>query len=170
MDVYSAILLKRAVRDFQEHPLPEDAVHKILNAGRRAQSAKNMQPWHFIAVKDRQRLISLSKCGHFAGHIAGAAMAVAIITLPPEQRFSILFDAGQSAAYMQLAAWELGIGSCLATIYEPERAREILGFPEEFAINIAISFGYPREESVITKPPQTGGRMPASEIFHFETW
>lgn len=170
MDVYSAILTKRAVRKFQDPSLPEDAVHKILNAGRRSQSAKNMQPWHFIAVQDRQKLIALSKCGHFASHLAGAALGVAIITLPPEQRFSILFDAGQSAAYMQLAAWEMGIGSCLATIYEPEKARSLLGFPEEYAINIAISFGYPQDDSVITKPPQAGGRLPASDVIHFDTW
>ena len=44
---------------------------------------------------------------------------------------------------MQLAAWSLGIGSCLATIYETEKARQLLGFPLNVHLHVAISFGYP---------------------------
>jgi len=68
-----------------------------------------------------------------------------------------MFDLGQAAAYMQLAAWELGIGSCLASIYQPERAREILGFPEDLHLRIALSFGYPLDEEKISAPPKKGG-------------
>ncbi len=52
MDVLEAINQKRAVRQFKAEKLPEEAVQTILNAGRRAQSAKNVQPWQFIAVQD----------------------------------------------------------------------------------------------------------------------
>jgi nitroreductase len=121
MNVSDAIKYKRAVRQFQDKPLPRDVILAILNAGRRAQSSKNTQPWHFIAIQDKGTLKALSGLGTYAGHLAGAALGVAVITTSPEQRFSIMFDAGQAAAYMQLTAWELGIGSCLATIYEPER-------------------------------------------------
>jgi nitroreductase len=100
-----------------------------VNAGRRAQSSKNSQPWHFIVIRDAATLKSLSELGNWATHIAGAAMAIAIITPDPDTRFSIMFDAGQSAAYMQLAAWELGVGSCLATIYETEKRVICWGFP-----------------------------------------
>ncbi|MGD2158426.1 MAG: nitroreductase family protein [Anaerolineales bacterium] len=170
MNVADAIRTKRAVRTFQDKPIPEETVKAILNAGRRAQSAKNMQPWHFIAIQDRELLKSLSEMGHFAGHLAGASLGVAILTLPPEQRFSIMFDAGQAAAYMQLAGWELGIASCPATIYEPERARELLGFPEEWHIRIALSFGYPQDPEALTRPPGKGGRHPFDEIVHWDTW
>lgn len=170
MQVYDAIQTKRAVRGFAEKPLPQEAVRAILNAGRRAQSAKNLQPWHFIAIRDRGTLEALSQTGHFAGHISGAALGVAILTPPPDQRFSVMFDAGQAAAYMQLAAWELGIGSCLATIYEHEDAREILGFPEDLHIRIVISFGYPKAEEELSRPPQLGGRRPFDEVIHWDTW
>ena len=170
MNVSDAIQTKRAVRRFQDRSLPPEAVRAILNAGRRAQSSKNTQPWHFIAIQDRTTLETLSEMGNWAGHLADAALGVAILTPPPEQRFSIMFDAGQSAAYMQLAGWELGIGSCLATIYDTEGARKLLGFPQELHIRIAISFGYPNEINDLTRPPGKGGRKSFDDITHWDHW
>jgi nitroreductase len=170
MNVSEAIRTKRAVREFQDILLPEDAVFDILNAGRRAQSSKNTQPWQFIAIRDRQTLEALSHMGNSALHMAGAALGLVILTPDPAVRFSIMFDAGQSAAYMQLAAWELGIGSCLATIYEPEKARQLLGFPEDLHVRIAISFGYPKEPQVLSKAPTRGGRRALDELVHWEKW
>ncbi len=170
MEVHEAIRTKRAVRRFREEPLPPEVIRAILNAGRRAQSSKNTQPWQFIAITDRETLEALATCGHYAGHLAGAALGVALLTPDPAQRFSIMFDAGQAAAYMQLAAWELGVGSCLATIYEPERARAILGFPPEWHLRIAISFGYPLDEHILHRPPRPGGRRPLPEVVHWNRW
>ncbi len=170
MNVSEAIHLKRAVRSFKEQSLPDEASFAILNAGRRAQSAKNMQAWHFIAIQDRETLKALSRMGIYAGHLAKAVLGVAIITPPPETRFSIMFDAGQAAAYMQLAAWEMGIGSCPATIYEPEKARQLLGFPAELEIRIVLSFGYPADPGDLNRPPQKGGRKPFSDNIHWEKW
>jgi nitroreductase len=170
MEVGEAIRLKRAVREFDPRPLPDEAVGRILGAGRRAQSSKNTQPWHFIAIRKRATLEALSRLGMYAGHMAGAALGVAILTPDPASRFSILFDAGQAAAYMQLAAWELGIGSCLATIYEPEAARRLLRFPEDLHLHIALSFGYPADPSALSAPPRASGRRPLDRTIHFERW
>ncbi|HLB47641.1 MAG TPA: nitroreductase family protein [Anaerolineales bacterium] len=170
MDVHEAIRTQRAVRQFADTPIPDEVVLQIVNAGRRAQSAKNMQPWHFIALRDKNRLKKLSECGTYAQHLAGAALGIAIITVHPDTRWSIMFDAGQAAAYMQLEAWELGVGSCMATIYEPDKARELLGFPEDLHLRAAISFGYPAEESKLTEPPKRGGRNTLGEVLHWERW
>jgi nitroreductase len=170
MNVEQAIRTKRAIRQFEDQPLPSDVVRSILNAGRRAQSAKNSQPWHFIAIQEKPTLKALSELGPWASHLGGAALGIAILTPNPDTRFSIMFDAGQSAAYMQLAAWELGVGSCLATIYEPERARELLGFPDELHIRVAISFGYPLEKSEKTTLARKGGRRAFDETVHWERW
>lgn len=170
MNVSEAIRTKRAVRNFQSEKLKEEEVREILNAGRRAQSAKNSQPWHFIAVQDKKLLQALSETGTWADHLSGAALGIAILTPPPEQRFSILFDAGQAAAYMQLAAWNLGIGSCLATVYEPDIARELLRYPQDYQIHIIISFGYPLDPDMLTDPPKKGGRKQFDETVHWETW
>jgi nitroreductase len=96
MNVSEAIRFKRAVRQFSQEPLPEAAVHAILNAGRRAQSSKNTQPWHFIAIRDKTILQALSECGPWAGHLAGAALGVALVSEDPNERFQILFDLGQA--------------------------------------------------------------------------
>ncbi|RMF49468.1 MAG: nitroreductase [Anaerolineae bacterium] len=170
MDVSQAIRTKRAVRKFRPERLQEAEIRAILNAGRRAQSSKNSQPWHFIAVQERETLQALSQCGDWAGHIAGAALAVAILTPEPLAKFQTMFDAGQAAAYMQLAAWEMGIGSCPASIYQPERARAILGFPAEWHVRIILSFGYPADATVLTRPNRPGGRRSLDDIVHWERW
>jgi nitroreductase len=71
---------------------------------------------------------------------------------------------------MQLAAWESGIGSCLASIYEQEKARHILGYPENMHLRIAISFGYPLEPKDLTRPPKKGGRRRMGEVVHWDRW
>ena len=170
MNVSDAIRTKRAVRKFQDKPLPGDVVHAILNAGRRSQSSKNEQAWQFIVIRDKTILKALSDCGTWAGHLAGAAMAVAILTPDPASKFQIMFDAGQAAAFMQLAAWELGVGSVPASIYETEKAREILGFPSEWHLRIALSFGYPAEPEKLSAAPKKGGRRSLEEVVHWDRW
>jgi nitroreductase len=170
MDVSEAIRLKRTVRNYKDQPLPDDAVQAILNAGRRSQSSKNTQPWHFIAIRDKAVLKELSELGDWAGHLAEAALGIAILTPDPQSKFQVLFDAGQAAAYMQLAAWELEIGSCLASIYQPDKARDLLGFPADLHLRIAISFGYPQEPEKLSQPPKTGGRRKFDEVVHFDRW
>lgn len=170
MNVSEAIRLKRTVREFQPQPLEPGHLDAILNAGRRAQSSKNTQPWHFIAIQERETLIALSKLGPWAGHLAGAALGVAIVHPDPAERFQIMFDIGQAAAYMQLAAWELEIGSCLASIYEPDKARDMLGFPPEYHLRICISFGYPLMTEKLTQPPKAGGRQSFEQVVHWDRW
>jgi nitroreductase len=71
---------------------------------------------------------------------------------------------------MQLAALDLGVGSCLATIYEYEKARKLLGFPEDWHLRIALSFGYPAEEDALTRPLKKGGREPLDQLVHWNCW
>ncbi len=170
MNVAQAIREKFAVRAFLPAPLPDDVVGRILGAGRRAQSAKNSQPWQFIAVRERSTLEQLSRTGRYAGHLAGASLGVIIATPDPAQKATIMFDAGQAAAYMQLAAWEEGVGSCLASLYEPEAVRRILGIPAEWYANVAISFGYFDPKLQPPSGVRNPGRKPMEEIVHWEKW
>jgi nitroreductase len=170
MNVSECIRTKRAVRQFTDQPAPEEAIRAVLNAGRRAQSSKNTQPWSFVVVRDRERLKKLSECGTYAGHLAGAAFAVALVSPDPAARWQIAFDLGQAAAYMQLAAWEMGLGSCLASIYEPEKARAILGLPADRHFDAALSFGYPAPDQVRPSVVKKGGRRLFEEVVHWERW
>jgi nitroreductase len=163
MKVLEAIRTKRAVRQFTDQPVPDDLIREILNAGRRAQSSKNDQPWHFIVVRNRDTLRQLSECGQYAGHLAGAAFAVALVRSVDHD-----FDLGQAAAYMQLAAWELGVGSCIASIWEPERAKATLGVPNDQHFDTAISFGYAAQQPPAT--PKPGGRRSFEDVVRWERW
>lgn len=169
MEVWDAIRSKRAVRNFLDKPLDEAHIRRILDAGRRSQSSKNSQPWHFIAVQDKETLKKISQMGDFLGHVAGAALCV-VILIPVENERTIwhFFDTGQSASYMQLAAQEVGVGSCLGTIYKPDEVRDLLGFPDDLQARLLISFGYPAPD----QRPGSGkdGRRDFEEVVHWERW
>jgi nitroreductase len=158
--ILDLIRTKRAVREFKDERVPEEIVREILEAGRLAQSSKNDQPWHFVVIRDRETLRQLSTCGRYAGHLAGADFAVALVIQPGYD-----FDMGQAAAYMQLAAWDRGVGSCIASMWEPDRAKEILGIPADRQFDTALSFGYPAK-----KPGKIKDRRPLEEIVFRERW
>lgn len=170
MNVSDAVRTKRAVRKFTAQQLPQEVLLAILNAGRHAQSAKNAQAWRFLVVTDKAMLGKLSQLGPWAGHLSGAAAAICILTPDPDSRFSVLFDAGQAAAYMQLAAWELGVGSVPATLYDHEKARKLLCIPADWHVRVALSFGYPADEEELTRPPRRGGRLSLGQVVHWGTW
>ncbi len=118
MDVWAAISTKRVVRRFEDRPIEPDQLDRILNAGRRAASSKNLQRWDFIVCLDRAHLGELAAVGPFARHLAGAAAGIALVTPDPRgvgASLSIMFDLGQAAANMMLAAWELGSSGSAAS-------------------------------------------------------
>jgi nitroreductase len=173
VNVWDAVHAKRAVREFSDRPIPEEALDRIVRAGARAHSSKNRQRWAFIVVRDRERLAALSETGPYAGHVAGAAAAIALVTPDPQgpgQPLSVVWDVGGAAAQMMLVAWELGIGSCPATVYEQDAAREILGYPSGQWCEYLLSFGYPADPSILTAPNRRGGRRPIGEVVHQERW
>jgi nitroreductase len=173
MDAWTAIRTKRMVRRFEARPLEPEHLARILDAGRHAASSKNQQRWDFIAVEERARLEALSKCGPFAGHVAGAAAAVALVTPDPRpagSSTSLMWDLGLAAENMMLAAWELGVGSCPGTVYDQGIARDVLGFPADRFCGYVLSFGYPADPTDLNRPPKAGGRRPLDEVVHRETW
>jgi nitroreductase len=173
MTVRDAVAHKRAIREFADRPLAEADLEAILDAGRRAHSAKNKQRWAFIVVRDRERLAQLSKLGPWCGHVAGAAAAIALVTPDPhaaDASLSITWDLGGAAAQMMLVAWELGVGSCPATVYEHDLARELLGYPADMHCEFMLSFGYPADPDALTRPNKAGGRKPVEDLVHAERW
>lgn len=173
LSVWQAILTKRAVREFSPQPLDPEHLERILRAGRRSGSSKNLQRWEFIVCLDRDHLRELAAVGPWAGHLAGAAVGLALVTPHSETAddpLSVMFDLGQAAAYMMLAAWELGIGSVPATVYEPDLARRLLGYPAGYHCEYLLSFGYPADDAVLTAPNRSGRRRPLEEIVHDERW
>jgi nitroreductase len=171
--VWTAIDTKRAIRRFDGRALDEAHLARILNAGRRSGSSKNLQRWTFIVCRDREHLRRLSEVGPWAGHLAGAAVAIALVTPRSETAddpLSVMFDLGLAAENMMLAAWELGIGSVPATVYEHDLARELLGFPSDRHCEFLISFGHPADPDDLLRPPRAGKRRPLADVVHEERW
>lgn len=173
LSVWEAVSSRRVVRRFAERPLEEEHLERILRAGRRANSSKNRQRWAFIVCRDRDHLRQLAEVGPWAGHVAGAAAAIALVTPEPAKTgipLSVMFDLGMAADSMMLTAWELGIGSVPATVYQHDRARELLGYPDDHHCEFLLSFGYPLDPDELTRPLRAGGRRPLGEIVHEERW
>jgi nitroreductase len=173
METWNAIDSLRVVREFSADPIADEHIDRIIDAGRRAGSSKNLQRWGFVVVRDRDRLARLGDVGPYAGHVVGAPLAIALVCPDPAKTsgpHSIMWDLGRAAQNMVLAAWELGIGSCPATVHEPSVAKEVLQLPDEQLCEYVLSFGYPADESVLTAPKRSGGRLPQSDVRHEETW
>ena len=173
MEILDVIGHQRVVRAFADRPLPPDVVTTILGAGRRAGSSKNLQRWAFITVTDRAALQRLSKVGPWCGHLAGAAMAIALVTPDPRTAaapLSVMWDLGRAAQNMTLAAWEEGVGSCPATVYEQDACREILGYPADHHCEFILSLGYPADPPDLTRPLKAGGRHDLGSMLHRERW
>jgi nitroreductase len=171
--VWKAISSMRVVRRFEDRPLEPAHLDRILRAGRHAGSSKNLQRWTFIVCRDRAHLRELAELGPWAGHLAGAALAIALITPDPngtDAPHSIMFDLGRAAQNMMLIAWELGIGSVPATIYQHDRARRLLGYPADQHCEYVLSFGYPADPTDLTRPPKAGGRRDLEALVRDEHW
>ncbi|HVU14920.1 MAG TPA: nitroreductase family protein [Phototrophicaceae bacterium] len=165
MNVQEAIRSKHAVRKFSDQAVPDDVIRQILDAGRRSQSSKNTQPWQFVVIRKRETLVALSKLGTFAGHLAGANFAVVLVGAQHSDWNS--FDLGQASSYLQLAAWDLGVGSVIAAIYPEDQVKALLGIPADQTVYCALSFGYPAADWVNAK---MGGRKPLDEVVRWERW
>jgi nitroreductase len=173
MSAWQAVSTKRMVREFADRPLDPEHLVRILNAGRRAGSSKNLQRWEFIVCREREHLQELSAVGPWAGHLAGAAVGIALVTpvsKTADDPLSVMFDLGQAAENMMLVAWELGIGSVPATVYEHDDAQRLLGYPDTHHCEYILSFGYPADPAILTAPLKAGGRRALEDILHEERW
>jgi nitroreductase len=166
MDTWTAIDTVRVVRRFDDRPIEPDHLRRILNAARRTGSSKNDQDWAFIVVRDRAHLVALARVGPYAGHLAGAPTAVALVVPTADDRW----DLGRAAQSMILTAWELGIGSVPATVYESELASRLLGLPAAWTCPYLLSIGYPADPQILSRPKRAGGRKTLAEVVHLERW
>jgi len=171
METWDAIRSRRNVREFEDRPLPSEHLDRILEAGRRAPSSRNWQPWDFIVVTDRQQLTELAKVWRGAGHVATSAATIALILAQTEkagERERAQYDIGQATMAMLIAAADLGIGSGHAAVADQDQARKVLGFPDDRYAAYLIDLGYPADRPL--KPILKPNRRPSSEVVHRDRW
>ena len=130
VDTFLAIASRREVRDYADTPLPDDVVHRILDAGRLSGSSQNTQKWEFVVLSDKQ---AVSEFVYAPGNVLGAQLVVAIAG------DAAGFDVGRAAQNMLLAAWNEGVGSVPNGIKDRDAAEKLAGAP----VSIVLTFGYP---------------------------
>ena len=171
METWDAIRARRNVRTYRPDPVPAADLDRIAEAGWRAPSASNRQHWNFIIVTDREQLQALSTVWQGAKHIAGAAAAIALILpQPADERMKVTdrYDLGQATYAMILAAADLGVGTGHSSIGDQERAREILGVPDDHYVTYLIGVGYPDDRPL--KPIVKPNRLPFDEVVRHGRW
>jgi nitroreductase len=130
MDAFLAIASRREVRDYADTPIPDEVVHRILDAGRLSGSSQNTQKWEFVVLGDKQ---AVSEFVYAPANVLGAQLAVAIAG------DAAGFDVGRAAQNMMLAAWNAGVGSVPNGIKDRDAAERLVGAP----VSIVLTFGYP---------------------------
>ncbi len=143
MDVFDAVRTMLAIRRYQDRPVPEEVVRRILEAGRLSASARNAQPWHFIVVQNRETLRRLGELARTGPYIAQAPLAVVVAV--EKGRFS-LSDASRAIQSMMLTAWAEGVGSNWVGFEGLNgEIKSLLGIPAELDVVAIIPFGYPAQ-------------------------
>jgi nitroreductase len=169
METWDAITSRRSVRSFSDRPIGAEDLDQILEAGRRAPSSQNTQPWDFVVVTDRAQLRDLSTVWVGAKHVASSAATVAlVISDDPEPGRRVQFDLGQVTMSMMIAAADLGIGSGHAGVGDQAAANRLLGLPAGRTCSFLVALGYPAGRPLV--PIRKPDRKPFGEVVHIGTW
>lgn len=171
METWDAICARRNVRQYTPEPVSEADLNRIAEAGWRAPSAKNRQPWDFVIVTDKTALQELSTVWRGAGHIAGAPAAIALVMPAPESERRLVtdnYDLGQATMAMMIAATDLGIGTGHSSVGDQEKARKILGVPDDYLVAFLLGIGYPADRPMT--PIRKPNRRPFDEVVHQGSW
>ena len=171
METWDAIRARRNVRQYTGQPIARTDLERICEAGRRAPSAGNWQPWNFVVVTGREQLIELAKVWQGGKHIASSVATIALVAQEPEderQRELLLYDFGQATANMMIAAADLGIGSGHSAVIDQQQAQQVLGFPDGYLAVYLIGLGYPADRPL--RPISRPNRRPFDEVVHWSHW
>lgn len=171
METWDAIRARRNVRSFQDTPIEEADLNRILEAGRRTPSSSNQQRWEFVVVTDKTQLERLSHVWQGARHVPGSAATIALVAPEADEarlRESIQYDLGQLTTTIMLAAADLGIGTAHASVHDQDVAREVLGFPEGYFCAWLIALGHPADRPL--QPIRKPDRRPLEDLVHRGGW
>ncbi|HZC52783.1 MAG TPA: nitroreductase family protein, partial [Mycobacterium sp.] len=125
----------------------------------------------FVIVTDPTQLKQLSMVWMGAGHIASAAAAIVIVVpVPPDERRLVTdnYDVGQATMAMMIAATDLGIGTGHSSVGDQEKARAILGVPDDHLVAFMLGVGYPADRPLT--PIRKPNRRPFDEVVHRGRW
>ncbi|MBI9019933.1 MAG: nitroreductase family protein [Verrucomicrobia bacterium] len=159
-----------SIRSYTSRPVSKKMLAEVLEAGRLAPTACNLQPFQFIVVKEKENLAALA-AGYPAPWFAEAPVVIAICTQSAkawkrkqDDRCLVDVDGAIAADHMTLAAAELGLGTCWIGAFDPKIVRKALGVPRNVEPLILLTLGHPNEKG----RPKT--RLPIENLVRYENW
>ncbi len=145
-EVFDAIQTVMAVREYVDREVPADVLRRIVDAGRLTASASNLQPWHFVVVRDREGLRKLGSLVRTGPYTANAGAAV-IVAYEKEKGELGISDASRAIQAMILAAWAEGLATnWTGFAHRLDNVREEFGFPDGYDVIAVLPVGYPKRK------------------------
>lgn len=153
MDFYDVINARRSIRKYKDTPVPLEIIHRILDAGRKAPSWKNMQCWRYILISDAALRTQLGQAlnNPTADCYRDAPYTLVLCALPAESEAEdgkeyYLVDSAISMDHVVLAATAEGLATCWVGLFSEQPVRELLGIPDDVKIVAITPLGYPAQE------------------------
>ena len=153
MDAIEVLKTRRCVRVYRRAPVPRKIIEDIVDCGRLAATAINIQPWEFVVVTDPKRLRKIAETTDHGKFIAAAP--VCVLVLCKDTKY-YLEDGSAATENILLAARAHGLGSCWVAGDKKPYASEIcrlVGAPEGYKLVSLSPIGYPAESPEKTKRP-----------------
>jgi nitroreductase len=141
MDVFEAIQQRRSIRNFTDKPVEREKMEKILEAGRLAPSAKNCEPWHFVAVTNPEKREALSR-GNWAKFVAQSPLVIVACGDKKASPDWYAIDVALAVENMVLTAVSLGLGTCCVGSFTEKDVKTVLKIPENFEVLVMLAMGY----------------------------
>ena len=171
MDVFEAIRRRCSVRAYLDKPVEEEKLLRVLEAARLAPSARNMQEWKFVVVRDpekRLQLAAAARSKEFVGQapVLIAACATVVDSVMTCGQLTYPIDLAIAVDHMTLQAVEEGLGTCWIGAFFEDQAKAAAGVPDPFRIVALLPLGYP-DPAV---PGREKSRKALEEIVAWEKW
>jgi len=146
MDVFEAIQKRRSVRSYLPDEVPEEKIERILDAARLAPSAGNMQPWHFVIVRDAEKRRILSRGGVFAWFLSESPVVIAGCGNRKASPNWYTVDTAIAMQNMVLTATAEGLGTCWIGSFSENQVKRVLKIPEDYRVVSLLAVGYPKDD------------------------
>jgi nitroreductase len=155
---------RRSVREYTNKPIERKILEEIIDCGRLAPSARNIQPWKFVVVMEKGKLSEIAKQVEWGDFIKDSSACVVICGDKGVKRFQE--DCCLAAENMILAAKSMGIGSCYVAALgkNVEGVKELLNIPENFEIACLLTLGY------FEKNPEPHDKKNLNDLLNWESF
>lgn len=163
MDAIEVLKQRRAVRTFEDKPIPKNILEDIIDCGRLAPSGNNAQPWHFVVVTDKDTLKFISEKATYGKFIKDAAACV-VVYCDKDNRHH-LEDGSAATENIMLAAKAYGISSCWVAGYDRSYENDInerLNVPSNLRMISIIPLGYSQDN------PSPRNKKSLQDVIHWE--